>query len=227
MGLYARAQAGDPDALAALVRQHMPLVQALSKRFSYGEDAFQQGCIGLIKAIRKFREEDGFRFSTYAVPVILGEMRRAAAHTLGWRARAALKKAKAFENRQVRLTGQVPTVNEIAAHAGVRPEELLLLMETSKGPVYDESGLLFSAISDPQGEMWLVRFCIRDILDRMLPEESWLIRQRFLLGKSQMELARTLNMTQSSVSRKEKQARIHFQNAWRGLTEAPDGGTAG
>ena len=214
MSLYALAQAGDPDALSALVRQHMPLVQALSRRFQYSEDAFQQGCVGLVAAIRRFREDQGCAFSTYAVPVILGEMRRSQGHDMGWRTRAALKRARDYQEQQLRQFGRMPPVKETAAHAGLPPEELALLLEMKKGPVYDETGLLFASLPDPGGEAWLVRFCIQDILSRLPGEESWLIRQRFLLGRTQTELAQSLQISQSRLSRREKRARDHFRQAW-------------
>lgn len=215
MSLYSLAQSGDPDALAALVRQHIPLVQALCGRFSYCEDAFQAGCMGLVKAIRKYQEDSGCQFSTYAVPVILGEMRRAYTHTLGWRSRAALNRAKAYQEQQLRLTGNLPPVQEIAAQAGVSPEELSFLIEQDKGPVYDETGTLFCSLPDPMGENWLLRFCILDVLSRLPAEESWLIRQRFVAGKSQTEIAKTLSVSQSRISRQEKNAREHFAQAWK------------
>ncbi|MBR1585612.1 MAG: sigma-70 family RNA polymerase sigma factor [Clostridia bacterium] len=214
MGAYALAQAGSPDALAALVRRHIPLVQALTKRFSFSEDAFQWGCIGLVQAIRRYREDGGCQFSTYAVPVILGEMRRAFSHTLGWRARAALKKARQFQQETLLTAGREPTMAEMARHAGIRPEELLLLMERDQPPVYDETGVLLSSLPDPRGDSWLTALLIRDILDRMQAEESWLIRQRWAVGRSQQEIARALRTTQSTVSRKEKSARMHFRSAW-------------
>ena len=214
MSLYALAQQGDPEALSALVRQHIPLVQALCRRFSGSEDAFQQGCMGLVKAIRKYREDSGCQFSTYAVPVILGEMRRAYSHTLGWRRRAALNRAKAYQERTLRLTGQDPPIKEIAANAGVSPEELALLIERDKGPVYDEQGTLFPSLPDPMGENWLLRFCILDVLSRMPKDESWLIRQRYVAGKSQTELARALSVSQTSISRQERHVREHFAQAW-------------
>ncbi len=214
MSLYALAQAGDPDALAQLVREHIPLVQALSRRFSFCEDAFQQGCMGLVQAIRKYNEESGCQFSTYAVPVILGEMRRTCAHSLGWRSRAKIKKALSFQEQMIRQKGTAPSVREIADCVGLDPAELVWLMEQNLGPVYDETGLLFAALSDPQSEAWPVRFCIRDVLERLPEEESYLIRQRFIQGKSQTELAAELFTTQSSVSRQEKLARLHFRQAW-------------
>ena len=215
MSLYALAQAGDPDALAALVRRHMPLVQALSRRFPSPEDAFQQGCVGLVAAIRRYREDAGFAFSTYAVPVILGEMRRSTCRDMGWRTRNKLKRARDYQEQQLKEYGRMPPIKETAEKADLPPEELAMLLEMEKGPVYDETGLLFASLPDPGGEVWLLRFCIRDILSRLPGEESWLIRQRFLLGRTQTELAQALQITQSSFSRQEKRARAHFQQAWQ------------
>lgn len=214
MCAFAMAQAGDPDALAGLVRRHLPLVYALARRFSYSEDAVQQGCVGLVRAIRCFREESGCRFSTYAVPVILGEMRKAYARRMGWRARAALNRARWISGEIAAKTGTEPTIREVAQQAGLPPEELWFLMESAKGPVYDETGRLLPSLPDPRGDAWLTGLLIRDILDRMNPLESWLIRQRCCFMVSQARLARRLHVTQSAVSRKEKAARNHFRAAW-------------
>ena len=214
MGAYARAQQGDAEALRALTRRHLPLVQALSRRFADREDAFQQGCVGLVKAIRGFREEAGYQFSTYAVPVILGEMRRTRRDPLGWRRRAALRRAGAFREAQLRRTGQEPPLADIARAAGVEKAELMLLMEMDQPPVYDDTGELLAALPDPGGEKWLLRLMIRDTLERLPGEDTWLLRQRFVLGCSQTQLARALGVSQSQLSRREKRARQHFCQAW-------------
>ena len=214
MSSFSLAQSGDPDALAALVRQHVPLVQALTKRFSYNEDAFQQGCMGLVMAIRRFREQEGTRFSTYAVPVILGEMRRTFSHSLGWRSRAVVRKALAYQNQALVSSGQAPTIQEAAAHAGCEPTELVLLLEVSQPLLFDESGALFSSLPDPGGDRWLTRLLVRDILARMPGKESHVLSGRYVWGRTQSELARALHTTQSTISRLEKQARQHFRQAW-------------
>lgn len=215
MGDFARAQAGDPDALASLTRAHMPLVQALSRRFSYCEDAFQWGCLGLVKAIRGFREEAGWQFSTYAVPWILGEMRKAFSGMLGWRTRATLRRARAFQEAALRENGREPSVLAMAQAAGTTPEELMLLLEADRAPVpYDEPDTSLTALPDPRSDRWLTRLLIRDILSRMPETEGWLLVQRFALGRSQGALARALNTSQSSVSRRETLARRHFIAQW-------------
>ena len=214
MGTYALAQAGDADALRMLVRRHLPLVQALSKRFPYSEDAFQQGCLGLVRAIRRYREDAGFSFSTYAVPVILGDMRRAFSHTLGWRAQAAVKKARQYHDACVRRSGVSPGIRETAKYAGVSPEELSLLLEWDQGPVYDGTGTLLSTLPDPRGEEWLLRLCVRDALSRLPSKDGWLLRRRYWAGQSQTELARLLRLSQPKISRWESRARRLFRAQW-------------
>ncbi|MBR6184978.1 MAG: sigma-70 family RNA polymerase sigma factor [Clostridia bacterium] len=212
--MYLLAQAGDAPALKSLVRQHIPLVQALCRRFSYSQDAFQQGCIGLVKAIRRFRPEAGVRFSTYAVPVILGEMKKAFSHELGWRSRAAVKKAKDYQESYFKKNGRMPSIARAADAAGVSPADLCLLLEMEKGPKYDETGDLLLSIPDPAAEKWFIRFCVRDILSRMPKDESELLSLRYFFGKTQTELAGALRVPQCSVSRKEKRARARFREAW-------------
>lgn len=212
-GEYAAAQAGNAEMLALLVRQNVALVQALSRRFSFCEDAFQQGCIGLVYAIRHYREDSGCQFSTYAVPVILGEMRRAFSHTLGWRTRARLRAAHAFAEDALRA-GRPADIGEIARAAGMERAELAFLLEWERGAVYDETGCLFETTPDPRGETWLERFLLRDTLARMPGMEGWLLQQRYCAGRSQGELAHVLHASQSWVSRLERKARSHFIQAW-------------
>lgn len=211
---YSRARAGDADALSALVRRHSPLVQSLCRRFPDAPDAFQAGCVGLVKAIRGFRPERGFAFSTYAVPVILGEMRAARSLVLGWRARAALKRARDYEEEVLRATGSRPSIADIAAHVGIPAEELMLLEERSLPPVYDETGALLASLPDPRGEDFLLRLCILDILNRLPRLEGWLLRERFLRFRTQVEIARRLHTRQYRISRLEKRARERFIREW-------------
>ena len=214
MTMYELARRGDPDALADLVRRHIHLVQALSRRFPGGEDAFQQGCLGLVKAIRGFREERGCAFSTYAVPVILGDMRRSREKRFGWRTQAALNRVRAYQAECLRRTGQTPSVSDAARNAGMDAAELMLLMERDQPVQYDETGALLASLPDPDGEGWLIRLFIRDILDRLPQDETWLLRQRFILGRSQTGLARRLGVAQCRLSRREKRARLHFRQEW-------------
>ena len=214
MTLYDRARQGDDAALSILAARNLPLVRALARRFPDREEAYQAGCVGLVKAIRGFRAERGFQFSTYAVPLILGEMRRTRQDPLGWRARAALNRARAYREAAVRQTGREPSACDVARAAGVDPAELALLMERDQPPLYDETGDLLSSLPDPRGDGWLTRLLIRDTIARLPRDDAWLLRQRFLLGRSQTQLARALHLSQSQLSRREKRARQNFCNAW-------------
>ncbi len=151
------------------------------------------------------------------IGVILGryrEMRAARSHALGWRARAALKRARDYENGVLSRTGRRPSVADAAAHAGISPEELMLLEERSQPPVYDETGDLLSSLPDPRGEDFLLRLCIFDILDRLPRIEDWLLKERFVRLRTQQEIARRLHTRQYSVSRLEKRARQRFIREW-------------
>ena len=218
MTLYELARRGDPDALALLVRKNIPLVQALCRRFPGNEDAFQQGCLGLVKAIRGFREERGCAFSTYAVPVILGDMRRSREKRFGWRTQATLNRVRAYQADCLRQIGREPSVSDAARRVGLEPAELALLLERDQPAQYDETGALLPSLPDPDGEGWLIRFFIRDILDRLPPDETYLLRQRFLWGRSQTQVARGLGVPQYRLSRREKQARLHFRQEWEAET---------
>lgn len=212
MSEYTLAQAGDADALAALFREHCPLVHALTARFQdCREDAFQWGCMGLLRAIRGFDTGKGFRFSTYAVPVILGEMRRARDRSGGWRAAQRLRALRVYLEKQ---GDNVPDAETVSRALGMEKAEIVLLLERLQAPVEDTDGRLWSRIPDPKGDQWLTRLLIRDILERMEQGETWLLRQRFIQCRTQTELGRLLGVDASRISRREKRAKRHFAQAW-------------
>lgn len=212
MDEYLLAQAGDATALSALMRRHSPLVQSLCGRFmDCREDAFQWGCIGLLRAIRGFDPRKGFRFSTYAVPVILGEMRRARDRSAGWREAKKLRALRAYLSAR----GEATTDAEAVSRAlGMERAEVALLLEKLQPPAEDTDGNLWSRIPDPKGEQWMTRLLIRDILARMEQSETWLLCQRFIRCLSQKEVGCLLGVDASRVSRREKNARLHFIQAW-------------
>lgn len=211
----ARAKAGNEKALARLLRRHAPLVQMLAKRFEEVQDAFQAGCVGLIKAIRNFEEERGYAFSTYAVPVILGEMRRTRERKFGWRREKQLRCALSFRDEMIKQYGQEPTVGQMAQRAGVKPAEMAFLLEAAKPVCYDTDGSLFSALADPASETYQLKLFVRDILDRMPQKYSFILRHRYVFMESQQFLAQKMRTNQSSISRAEKKARLMFISAWQ------------
>lgn len=215
MDMILKAQAGSQRALSHLMRQHAPLVQALARRFEQKQDAFQAGCIGLIKAVRGFDTARNCAFSTYAVPVILGEMRKTRERRFGWRQEKKLNAANRFRDEMLKQFGREPTIDEMADKAGVQRAEMALLLESSRQVIYEgeRENMLF--LPDPHGEEWLQRFFIRDILDRMPWEYSYILRRRYVFDESQGLIAGKMNTNQSAVSRAEKKARLMFISAWQ------------
>ncbi len=217
MSEFLSAQRGDADALALLMRQHMPLVQSLVKRLAYArEDVFQSGCVGLLIAIRRFRPERGAAFSTYAVPFILGEMRRANGLGVGWRARAAMRRAFSAREKYFSEHGREPPLDVLTRASGLDAYELSLLLETMKPPVYDESGALLVALPDPSGGAWLEHFLLRDLIERLPARDRALLHFRFILNRSQAELARLSGAAQSTISRQEKRICARLRSEWMG-----------
>lgn len=216
MEAYKKAQAGDAAALAMLMRKHASLVQALSSRFEQRQDAFQAGCIGLMKAIRGFDEKLGYAFSTYAVPLILGEMRRTRPRQFNWRQQKKLNAANRFRDEQIKKYGREPAISEMAKRAGMEQAELALLLESSKCVYLSDGQETLLSFPDPESDRWLQRFFIRDILERMPTEYSYILKRRYMANESQLALSARLNVRQSTLSRTEKKARLMFISAWQG-----------
>lgn len=211
-----KAQAGNEHAMGRLMRRHARLVQALAMRFEQKQDAFQSGCVGLMKAIRGFDVSRNCAFSTYAVPLILGEMRHTREKRLNWRQEKKLYAANRMRDEMIRQYGREPTVRELSEKTGIACAELALLLECTRPVQLEGEGDVFAMIPDPKGEGWLQRFFIRDILERMPAEYSYILRHRFMLDESQVQIACRLHTNQSAVSRTEKKARLMFISAWQG-----------
>lgn len=216
MGDFRLAQAGDPDALMLLVRKNIRLVQALCARFPYSEDAFQQGCIGLVLAIRRYNEDAGTRFSTYAVPCILGEIRRALPSRLNWRMQKASRGLAAARERLEKALMREPTVSELSAETGLSTEDILLLQERKRAPLSFDAAETLLILPDPHSLAWLERFLLRDILNRLPAQDKRLLYVRFTLNKTQTQAARVLCMTQPCVSRRERQLCMRVRAEWIG-----------
>ena len=216
MDEYKKAKAGDAAALALLIRKHAPLVQMLCSRFEQKQDAFQAGCVGVMKAIRSFDADRGFALSTYAVPVILGEMRKSRPGLFNWRQQKKLNAANRFRDEQMKQFGREPTIGEMAEKVGIETAEMALLLESSKCIYVTDDPRTMVSLPDPESERWMQRFFIRDILDRMPDEYSYILKRRYMARESQLVLSARLRMGQSTLSRTEKKARLMFISAWQG-----------
>ena len=223
--LLARAQAGDAEARSELIQGNLRLVLSVLQRFhNRGEnldDLFQVGCIGLIKAIDNFNQALGVRFSTYAVPMIIGEIRRylrdynpiRVSRSLRDTAYKALKAREALAWRG----GREPTVSEIARELGLPEGDVVLALDAIQDPVslfesvYQDGGdaiYLIDQVKDDRvsEEDWVRDLSIRQALERLSPRERKIIRQRFFGGRTQMEVAAEIGISQAQVSRLEKAA---------------------
>ena len=199
------------DTQAALQRQaeqHLPLVRALARRFPAAlprEDLFQQGVLGLMKALQRFDSTRGTAFSTYAVPFILGEMRlllrqQSPLHIPRPERELRLRIRQAEEHLTAQLD-RAPTIDELAAALDMDVTDLLLHMEEISVASTDDEE---QAPILPDPEDWQRRLELRDILARLPKKDQQLILLRHRAGLTQTEAGQRLGMTQMQVSRRER-----------------------
>ena len=223
MDLIRRAHAGDEEAREQLVMGNVGLVWSIVRRFQNRgvepEDLFQIGTIGLIKAVDKFDCSYEVCFSTYAVPMITGEIKRYLRDDGILKVSRSLKEtaAKAYRIReqQEKQTGREPTTQEIARELGISPEELMEAMdsyvqvESLQQTIYQGEGntiLLMDKLEEKenQSERVLNRLFLEEILGKLEGEERELIYQRYFQEKTQSVIAKEMGISQVQVSRMEK-----------------------
>lgn len=221
--LIEKALAGDKAAREVLVEQNMGLVYSVVRRFKNRgvemEDLIQIGCVGLLKAIDKFDVSYDVKFSTYAVPMITGEIKRFLRDDGMIKVSRSLKEAswKAYVARESleRKLGREPSLNEIAEEIQVSVEELALALDASAEVeslhkvIYQGEGndiSLMDRIEEPvsQGELLLNRMLLEEILQTLEPKERQIIYLRYFCEKTQSDIAKMLSISQVQVSRMEK-----------------------
>ena len=209
-------------ALQELAEDHLPLVAAMVRRFPWHykekEELYQQGCVGLMKALARFDPTYGVRFSTYAAAMILGEMRMlcrldAPIHIpRGDRElRSRIRKA---EGQLTAHLGRSPTVQELASLLRMDAAELILAMEQIQ--VTSTSAESARPLLDllPDHDDWMTRLLLRDIIERLPSCDQRLLLLRLRFGKTQAETARALGITQVQVSRREATLKQQIRQAW-------------
>ncbi|MBQ3483040.1 MAG: RNA polymerase sporulation sigma factor SigG [Clostridia bacterium] len=223
--LLIRTKAGDSAARDELIYGNLRLVLSIIQRFSGRkenvDDLFQVGCIGLIKAVDNFNIELDVKFSTYAVPMIIGEIRRYLRDNNSIRISRSVRDLayRALQAREelTREKERDPTVDEIAAKLGEERESVLRAMEaivepiSLYEPVYSENGdsiYVMDQLSDNSAsdEMWLENIALRDAMNKLSERERKIIEMRFYRNKTQMEIAESIGISQAQVSRLEKGA---------------------
>ncbi len=223
--LLQRMRQGDARAREELVKGNLRLVLSVIQRFNsrgeYVDDLFQVGCIGLMKAIDNFDLSQNVKFSTYAVPMIVGEIRRYLRDNNSIRVSRSLRDiaCKALQVRDA-LTSKYcrePTVAQIAQELNVPREEVVIALDAIQEPislfepVYHDGGdpiYVMDQVSDdptPDG-LWLEGISIREAINRLGAREQKILRMRFFEGRTQMEVAEAIGISQAQVSRVEKAA---------------------
>ncbi len=221
--LFARIQEGDMEARELYIKGNLRLVLSVIKRFGSSnenaDDLFQIGCIGLIKAIDNFDSTLNVKFSTYAVPMIIGEIRRYLRDNNSIRVSRSLRdtayKAIYAKENYVKKNLKEPTINEIASEIGISKEDIVYAMDAIQtpvslyDPVYTEGGdtlYVMDQISDRKNkeENWVESISLNEAIQRLGERERMIIEMRFYEGKTQMEVANEIHISQAQVSRLEK-----------------------
>ncbi len=228
--LLKQARAGDRKARQGMIEGNLRLVLSVVQRFSQrGEnldDLFQVGCIGLIKAIDNFDPSQEVRFSTYGVPMIIGEIRRFLRDNNALRVSRSLQDTayRAMQSREEleKQLGREPTVDEIAQKTGLPRREVSAALESVvepmslEEPIYTDGGdamYVIDQVRDPDGEeSWISGLEFRQTVSELTPREKKIMELRYLKGKTQMEVAREIGISQAQVSRLEKAALNQFHN---------------
>ena len=223
--LFARIKEGDETAKEEYIKGNIRLVLSVIKRFGSTnenpDDLFQIGCIGLIKAINNFNPELEVKFSTYAVPMIIGEIRRYMRDNNSIRVSRSLRdtayKAIYAKENYMKRNMKEPTVQEIADEIGISKEEIVYALDAIQAPVslnepvYNDSGdalYVMDQISDKKNreEKWVEDLSLQAAMEHLDERERYIIQLRFFEGKTQMEVAREIRISQAQVSRLEKNA---------------------
>lgn len=228
--LIIRAHNGDRTARDEMIQGNLKLVLSVIQRFSNrGEpldDLFQVGCMGLIKAIDNFNTDLQVRFSTYAVPMIIGEVRRYLRDNNAVRVSRSLRDTayKAIQVRE-RLSSELnrePKVEEIAKELNMSKEDVVIALEaivepvSLYEPVYNEGGdaiYVMDQIGDSNTpDSWMDEILIKDSIKNLSQREKNILNLRFMLGKTQTEVAKEIGISQAQVSRLEKGALKKIKN---------------
>ena len=223
------AQAGDQAAMENLLQENTPLVWSVAKRF-YGrgcepEDLFQLGAIGLLKAIRAFDLQRPVELSTYAVPMIMGEIRRFLRDDGPVKVSRTLReRAAMLRHLQTRLesdTGQSPRLSDLCRESGLQPEEVLEALNAPRDTDSLDAALpgqerTLGEMLPAGGEGRVVEgLALQEAISRLEPQLRQVILLRYMRDLTQQKIAVILGITQVQVSRLEKKARLQLQNALR------------
>lgn len=230
--LLKKIKAGDNDAREKFIQGNLRLVLSIAHRFSQSgediDDLFQIGCVGMIKAIDNFDISQNVQFSTYAVPMIMGEIKRYLRDStnpirVSRSVRDTAYKALKAREQLTAATQKDPTITEIANEIGISREDIVMALEAIQSPVSiyeplytdgNDTLCLYDQIKDKknQEETVVNNLALKDALSRLSDRERQIINMRYLDGKTQMETAEEIGISQAQVSRLEKCALLAMRN---------------
>lgn len=219
--LILRAQNGEQEARDTIVQRNMRLVWSVVQRFlnrGYEpDDLFQIGCIGLLKSVDKFDLSYDVKFSTYAVPMIIGEIQRFIRDDGTVKVSRSLKelgnKIRRAKDELSKTNGRIPTVSEIAEYLDISAEEIIMAQEASRSPssihetVYENDGdpiTLLDQIADQEENTWFDKIVLKEAIRDLDERERLIVYLRYFKDQTQSEVAVRLGISQVQVSRLEK-----------------------
>lgn len=220
LDLIKKAQNGDQNAKTILIEENSPLVKSVIKKFQNKnieyDDLYQLGCVGFLKAVNNFKPDFNVKFSTYVVPMIIGEIKRFL------RDDGAIKVSRAVktQNRHImkyienykKINQKKPSLAEIAKHFNLEQQELIFIMDSSKMPISiytplesEDNGLLLidRYIQNDESEIIMDKILLKQALNSLDERSKKIVLLRFFRDKTQSEIAQTLNISQVQVSRLE------------------------
>lgn len=229
--MFRKIKNGDKEAREQFIKGNLRLVLSIIQRFSGSneniDDLFQIGCIGLMKAIDNFDTTLNVKFSTYAVPMIIGEIRRYLRDNNSIRVSRSIRDTayKAIYTKEALMkdSDKEPTVEELSERLGIPAQEIVFALDAIQNPVslyepvYAESGdnlYIMDQISDKKNkeDKWVEQISLKAAIDRLSQREHRIIELRYFEGKTQMEVAKEIQISQAQVSRLEKKALRTMKN---------------
>ena len=223
--LFQKFKSGDKMAREKIIEGNFRLVLSILKKFTNRcenmDDLFQVGCIGLCKAVDNFDLSYNVRFSTYAVPMIIGEVRRYLRDDNMIRVSRSMKDLafRVLRTKESYLVehGKSPSIEEISKEIGESEVDIMCALEATRGtvsifePIYNDGGetiYLFDQIENPNetSSNWNTKIILENAINKLKTKEQFILMQRYLIGKTQMEISDELGISQAQVSRIEKNA---------------------
>ncbi|MGM0834857.1 MAG: RNA polymerase sporulation sigma factor SigF [Bacillota bacterium] len=227
--LIKKSQDGEQEARDLIVSKNMRLVWSVVQRFMNRgyepDDLFQIGCIGLLKSVDKFDLSYDVKFSTYAVPMIIGEIQRFIRDDGSVKVSRSLKevanKIRKAKDELSKRYGRVPTINEIAEFLEITAEEVVLAQEAARAPssihetVYENDGdpiTLLDQIADHSENRWFDKIALKEAIEELDEREKLIVYLRYYKDQTQTEVAQRLGISQVQVSRLEKKILVQMKD---------------